>query len=148
MEIDRPSLMDRLASGRCCAEGARERHRQHARQARRQADGHAPGQRAAHPAQVFARALHLVQDAAAVFQQQLAGLGGGDAAAVAHQQVLPQFHFQQAHLAAQRRLGHVERLAARVKLPSSATRTKYSSCLRSIASGFEEYLDHRYRSLF
>jgi len=49
-----------------------------------------------------------VQDAATVFQQQLAGLGGGDPAAIAQQQVLPQFHFEQADLAAQRGLGDVE----------------------------------------
>jgi hypothetical protein len=41
-------------------------------------------------------------------QQQLAGLGGHGAAAVAHQQVLTQLDLQQAHLPAQRRLGHVQ----------------------------------------
>ena len=44
-----------------------------------------------------------------MFQQQLAGFGGRGAASVAHQQVLAQFHLQQAHLAAQRGLGDVER---------------------------------------
>jgi hypothetical protein len=72
--VDRPSLIDSVASGMRAAEGAGQRHRQHARQARRQADRHAPGQRAAHPAQLLAGALHLVQDAAPVGQQQAPGL--------------------------------------------------------------------------
>ena len=44
-----------------------------------------------------------------MLQQQLAGLGGRGAAAVARQQALPQLDLEQAHLAAERRLGHVER---------------------------------------
>jgi hypothetical protein len=105
----REAFADRqLRVGHLLAEGARQRHGQHACQAGRQADGDAPGECAAHPAQLFAGALHLVQDAAGMLQQQLAGLGGHGAAAVAHQQVLAQFHLQQAHLAAQRRLGNVQ----------------------------------------
>ena len=68
-----------------------------------------PGQRAAHAAQLFAGALHLVQDAAPMLEQQLAGFGRRRAAAVARQQVLPQLHFEQPHLAAERRLGDVQR---------------------------------------
>ena len=43
-----------------------------------------------------------------MIEQQLARLGGHGAAAVAHQQVLPQLDFEQAHLAAERGLRHVE----------------------------------------
>ncbi len=50
-----------------------------------------------------------MQDAAPVFEQQLPGFGGHGAAAVAQQQVLAQLHFEQPHLAAQRRLRHVQR---------------------------------------
>jgi len=52
--------------------------------------------------------IDLVQDAARMAQEQLAGLGQRDAAAVAHQQVLPQLHLQLAHLPAERRLRHVD----------------------------------------
>jgi hypothetical protein len=41
-------------------------------------------------------------------QQPLAGLGQRDAAAVAVQQRLAQFHLQRAHLARQRRLRHLQ----------------------------------------
>ena len=102
--------MERLTCGSCSSKRARQRHGQQARYARWQSDGHPPGERAAHPAQLLARPLHLVQDAARVLHQQLAGFGRVGAAAVAHQQVLPQFHFEQAHLARQRGLGHVQRL--------------------------------------
>ena len=101
--------MDSVASGMRCAELADQRHGHGLGHAGRQADGHPAGQRPAHAAQFFARTLHLVQDAAAMVQQQLAGLGGYGAAAVAHQQVLPQFHFQQPHLAAERGLRDVQR---------------------------------------
>ena len=99
-----------LRLGHFAAKGTGERHGQHAGHAGRQAQGHAPGEAGAHPAQLFAGAFDLVQDAAAVFQQQLAGLGWGGAAAVAHQQVLPKLDLQQAHLSAQCRLGHVQGL--------------------------------------
>jgi hypothetical protein len=105
-----PSLIDSCASGICWRKALRQRHRQHARQAGRQAEGHAPGECAAHPCPALrAPVLHLVQDAACMLQQQLAGLGGRRAAAVAHQQVLAQLDFQQPHLAAQRGLGDVQR---------------------------------------
>jgi hypothetical protein len=107
---DRQRLADREAGLRqLLAEGPRQRHRQHLGQAGRQADGDPTGQRTAHPTQFLARPFHLVQDAAAVFEQQLAGLGGRGAAPVAHQQGLAQFHLQQPHLARERGLGHVER---------------------------------------
>jgi hypothetical protein len=44
-----------------------------------------------------------------MLQQQLAGLGGHRAAAVAHQQVLAQLDLQQPHLAAQCGLCNVQR---------------------------------------
>ena len=101
---------DRQAGlGQLLAEGPRQRHGQHPRQAGRQANGHPPGERAAHAAQFLARARHLVQDATAVLQQQLAGFGGGGAAAVADQQVLPQLDFQQPHLTREGGLRHVQR---------------------------------------
>jgi hypothetical protein len=64
---------------------------------------------AAQPAQFLTRALDLVQDAAAMRQQQAPASVGTGAAAVARQQVLPQLDFEQADLAAQRRLGHSQR---------------------------------------
>ena len=54
------------------------------------------------------RALDLVQDAAPMFEQQLAGLGGQRATAVTHQQALMQLDLDRPHLAAQRRLRHVQ----------------------------------------
>ena len=44
-----------------------------------------------------------------MFEQQAPGFGRGHAAAVADQEVLPQFHLQQPDLTAQGRLGDVER---------------------------------------
>ena len=43
-----------------------------------------------------------------MFEQQLAGFGGQRATPVAHEQVLPQLDLEQAHLAAQCRLRHVQ----------------------------------------
>jgi len=43
-----------------------------------------------------------------VRQQQAAGFGRHRSAAVARQQVLPQFHLQKPHLAAECRLGNAE----------------------------------------
>jgi hypothetical protein len=54
------------------------------------------------------RPLDLVQDAAAMLEQDPARVGGRHTAPVAQQQVLPQLDFQQAHLA-ERRLGHAKR---------------------------------------
>jgi len=51
----------------------------------------APGQSAADPAQIFMRPGHLVQDSAAMLQQQSARFCGGDAPAIALQQGLTQF---------------------------------------------------------
>jgi hypothetical protein len=101
--------MEMVASGICWRKARVKRHRQHPRQAGRQAYRHPPGQSAAHTAQFLLGALHLVQNAAAMGQQQLPGLGGHGAAAVTCQQVLPQLHLQQTHLAAQRGLGNVQR---------------------------------------
>jgi hypothetical protein len=84
-------------------------HGQQAGQAGWQPDRHPAGKCAAHAAQLFTGALHLVQDAAAVGQQQAPGLGGHRAAAVARQQVLPQLDLEQADLAAQRRLCNAQR---------------------------------------
>src|SRR5690606_36297947 len=96
----------------------------HARQVARgrahQGDGQELGQRgrhaerdlaagaAAQARELVAQAFHLVQQAAAALEQHPPGFGRGDAAAVADQQRLAQFHFQQPHLAAERRLGHVQ----------------------------------------
>jgi len=44
-----------------------------------------------------------------MLEQQLAGFRRNGAAPIAGQQVLAQLHFQQADLAAQRRLGNVQR---------------------------------------
>ena len=69
-----------------------------------------PANDAAHAAEFLAGPLDLVQDAAPMVQQQLARLRSAyGAAAVARQQVLPQFHFEQPHLAAERGLRDVER---------------------------------------
>jgi hypothetical protein len=43
-----------------------------------------------------------------MFEQYLPGFGGGGAAPIPYQQVLPQFDFEQAHLSAKGRLGYVE----------------------------------------
>ena len=53
--------------------------------------------------------FHLVQDAAPVFEQYLAGLGQADAAPVAQQKGLVQFNLELAHVAAQQRLRHAQR---------------------------------------
>ncbi len=55
-----------------------------------------------------ARAIDLLQDAARVREQPLAGLGRACAAAVAHEQVLAQLDLEPSHLAADRRLGDAE----------------------------------------
>jgi hypothetical protein len=51
-------------------------------------------------------ARHLGQDAARVFEQAAPGFREHDAAAVAFEQVLAEFEFELAYLAAQRRLHH------------------------------------------
>ena len=53
---------------------------------------------------VLARAPHLLQDAAAVFEQPPARLGERHAAPGAHEQGLTQFDLERAHLAAECRL--------------------------------------------
>jgi len=75
----------------------------------------------ARPAEFLTQPFDLVKNAAPVFEQQLAGIGGGDTAPVAQQEVLAELHFQQAHLPAQRRWATSSVIEARVKLPSSAT---------------------------
>jgi hypothetical protein len=57
--------------GHLLPESSRQRHREHPRQAGWQADGHAACQRTAYPSELFPCPLHLMQDAAAVRQQQL-----------------------------------------------------------------------------
>ena len=95
--------------GQLPAEGAHQRHRQRPRHAGRQAQRDAASQPAAQARQLIARASHLMQDAARVLQQDQARFGRHGAAAVALQQVLAQLHLQQSHLAADGRLGHVQR---------------------------------------
>ncbi|MCY1532859.1 hypothetical protein D9M68_681550 [compost metagenome] len=58
--------------------------------------------------QVFLGAFGQGQEGAGVFQEAQAGFGGLRAAAVAIQQVLAELQFQQAHLAAERGLRHVQ----------------------------------------
>ena len=60
-------------------------------------------------AHVFAHLRHLLQQVVAMVEQALAGLGQGDAAAVAQQQRLAQVGLERPHLPAERRLRHVER---------------------------------------
>ena len=52
--------------------------------------------------------LDLVQDAAPMLEQELARFRRRGAPAVAGEQVLPQLDFQQAHLPAECRLGHIQ----------------------------------------
>jgi NADH-quinone oxidoreductase subunit N len=75
---------------------------------RRQADDQPPGECAALLFQVELRALHLLQDAACMLQQPLAGLGEHHAAPVALEQRLAQFDLERTHLPAQRRLRHLQ----------------------------------------
>jgi len=82
----RQALTDRqLRLGQLAAEGARQRNGQDTSQRRRQADRDAARRRAAQEPEVLACALDLMQDAAAVVEQDLAGLGRDRAATVAHQ---------------------------------------------------------------
>jgi hypothetical protein len=94
--------------GHLAPESMNQRHGHQPGDAGRQTHRHTPRQRAAHPTEFLARALDLMQDAAPVRQQQLAGLGGHRAPPVSDQQVLPQLHLEQAHLTAQGGLGHVQ----------------------------------------
>ena len=82
--VDRPSTIDSVARREALAERRDQRHGQQPAHAGRQADREParPARRRSR-SQVLARALHLVQDAAAVREQPLAGLGGRGAAAVA-----------------------------------------------------------------
>ncbi len=87
---------------------AHDRQREVPRQRRRQSDHDLPDRRAPGLVDVVPRPLDLLQDAAGVQQQALARLGGRGPAAVAQQQALPQFDFEAAYLAADRRLRHAE----------------------------------------
>jgi hypothetical protein len=95
-----------VALGEARAKGLDQRRRERAAHAGRQADGQQARGGAALLFQVLPRALHLLQDAACMRQQPLAGFGERDAAAVAVEQGLAQVHFQRPHLAAERGLRH------------------------------------------
>ena len=94
--------------GQSRAKRSREWHRDQFGEAGRQADRHPPRQCAARRAQLLARQRYLVQYPTSVLQQQLARLGRHGTAAVAGEQVMVQFHFQQSNLAAERGLGDVQ----------------------------------------
>ena len=91
--------------------------------------------------QFLTRPADLGEDPARMFEQARAGVREHDAAAVAFEQILAEFRLQLTHLAAERRLGHREKGAARVKLPNSATWRKYSSCFRSIRRAAPSHTD-------
>jgi hypothetical protein len=71
-------------------------------------DGQAAGGRTALVLEVVARTLHLLQDAAGMRQQALAGFGEGHTAAIAVEQRLAQLDLERAYLARQRRLSHLQ----------------------------------------
>ena len=146
MVTESPSLMERLASRQLLAEGASERHREH------------PGQRSAgrpmatRPAnaprtrpELFAGALHLVQDAPPVRQAAVCR-----PRSALRPRPLRTSKLWRSSTSSRRTCrdsagcATCSATAARVKLPSSATRTKYSSCLRSMAGVLADPSDHSY----
>ena len=90
------------------SKGLAQRHRDQTRQTGRQSHRHLSRQGPTRGAQGFSCHLDLVQNAPAMFQQQLAAFGQLHAPAIALQQVLMQLDLQQSHLPAQSRLGNAQ----------------------------------------
>ena len=105
--------MRERAAGKALAELAHDRHGEVPRHRRRKADDDVADRRVLGLVDLAPRPLDLLQDAARVLEQALAGFGGRGAAAVAQQQVLPQLDFEAADLPADRGLRDAEHAAAR-----------------------------------
>lgn len=86
--------------GKAAPERLHQRRRQHPRDAGRQADHHLARRGFAQGLQVLLGAVGQRQQGAGMLQETQSCLGRFGAAAVAVEQVLAQFEFQQAHLAA------------------------------------------------
>ena len=93
MHACRQALADRqMGIWHFFAKGAGEGHRQDARNAGRKSQGNTSCEAAAGPGQFLSRSFNLMQNPAAMFQQQLTSLRGTCTSAIALQKVLSQLN--------------------------------------------------------
>ena len=101
---DSPSVMLSVRARKALPELAHQRHGDVQRNRRRESDDDVTDMRVFRVLDVAPRAIDLLEDAARMLEQTLAGLGRSGATTVAKQQVLPQLDLEAAHMAAHRRL--------------------------------------------